>query len=179
PVKAVADGKIESAGWQGELGNCVRIEPGHGTTSIYGHLSRISPDARANGYVRLGQVIGWGRWARVASGPHIHLGMEQEGHVVTPMTQTLGVHHQVSPRMLTLFDDIKARYETALAKLPDLGNHFVPVDARKPAISPLADTYHVTLQKAAVRTSGRHRLRRHNAEVTTQDTASSALDGAL
>ena len=179
PVKAVADGKVESAGWQGELGNCVRIEHGNGTTSIYGHLSRISPDTRANGYVKMGQVIGWVGSTGLSTGPHLHFAMEKQGNFVNPMTATLGVHHQVSPRMQALFQDIKAHYETALAKLPDLGNHFVPVEARKPAISPLADTYHVTLQKAAVRTSGHHRIHRHDAEVTTQDTPSSALDGAL
>ena len=47
PVKAVADGKVISAGWQGELGNCIRIQHQHEMVSIYGHLSKISPEVKA------------------------------------------------------------------------------------------------------------------------------------
>src|SRR5208282_4780399 len=44
PVKAVADGQVISAGWQGELGNCIRIQHQHEMVSIYGHLSKISTE---------------------------------------------------------------------------------------------------------------------------------------
>ena len=42
PVEAVADGRVETAGWCGGLGRCVRIQHQGGIISIYGHLSRIS-----------------------------------------------------------------------------------------------------------------------------------------
>ena len=58
PVKAIADGKIESAGWCGELGNCIRLDHDNNTVSIYGHLSRIDPTARAGNYIRIGEIIG-------------------------------------------------------------------------------------------------------------------------
>ena len=48
PVKAIADGRVETAGWCGELGRCVRIDHEDGMVSIYGHLSEITrgPPAR-------------------------------------------------------------------------------------------------------------------------------------
>ena len=49
--------------------------------------------------------------------------------------------------MKALFENFKLRYQTALAKLPNLGSHYAPVLARKPAISPLADQYHVSLTR--------------------------------
>jgi murein DD-endopeptidase MepM/ murein hydrolase activator NlpD len=145
PVKAVADGKVESAGWQGELGNCIRLEHQHGMVSIYGHLSKISPDLRPGGYVHIGQVIGNVGSTGLSTGPHLHFAMEKAGTYVNPLTEKLGENHEVSPRMKALFDDIKDRYQSALAKLPDLGSHFVASDARKPAISVFGDMYHVTL----------------------------------
>jgi murein DD-endopeptidase MepM/ murein hydrolase activator NlpD len=160
PVKAIADGRVQTASWCGELGNCVRIDHERGTTSIYGHLSRISPDARPGGFVRMGQVIGWVGSTGLSTGPHLHFALEKQGSYVNPLTQKLGVHHQVSPRMKSLFDNIKMRYEHALAKLPDLGSHFVPSEARKPAISPLGDLYHVELTHPERKSTSHRRVRR-------------------
>jgi len=147
PVKAVADGRVGAAGWGGELGKYVRIEHECEMTSIYGHLSRISPDVRLGKYVRMGQVIGWVGSTGLSTGPHLHYALEKQGNFINPLTQKLGVHHEVSPRMKAVFENIKQRYEGALAKLPDLSSHFVAADARKPAISPLGDLYHVTLKR--------------------------------
>jgi murein DD-endopeptidase MepM/ murein hydrolase activator NlpD len=145
PVKAIADGRVESAGWCGELGNCIRLDHDNSTVSIYGHLSKITPNARPGSYIKIGEVIGNVGSTGLSTGPHLHFAIEKRGLIVDPLTQTLGVHHQVSPRMKALFDNLKTHYQTALAKLPNLGSHFAPALARKPAISPLADQYHVTL----------------------------------
>ena len=153
PVKAVADGRVEQAGWAGELGNSVRIDHERGMTSIYGHMQRISPDVHQGSFVHMGQVIGFVGSTGLSTGPHLHFGIEKQGAYVNPLTEKLGVNHQVSPRMVALFDNMKMRYESALSKLPDLGNHFVSADARKPAISALGDMYHVTLDRPAAKAS--------------------------
>jgi len=145
PVKAVADGQVISAGWQGELGNCIRIQHQHEMVSIYGHLSKISPDIRQGSYVHIGQFIGNVGSTGLSTGPHLHFAMEKNGAWVNPLTEKLGENYQVSPRMKALFDDIKDQYQSALAELPDLGSNFIAAEARKPAISKFADMYHVTL----------------------------------
>ena len=145
PVKAIADGRVESSGWCGELGNCIRLEHDNNTVSIYGHLSKIDDKTRPGAYIRIGQVIGNVGSTGLSTGPHLHFAIEKRGLNVDPLTQTLGVHHQVSPRMKAVFENFKARYQTALAKLPNLGSHYAPLLARKPAISTLADQYHVSL----------------------------------
>ena len=145
PVKAIADGRVESAGWCGELGNCIRLDHDNSTVSVYGHLSKIDPNARPGNYIRIGEVIGRVGSTGLSTGPHLHFAIEKRGLNVDPLRQTLGVHHQVSPRMKALFDNFKLRYQTALAKLPNLGSHFAPALDRKPAISSLADQYHVSL----------------------------------
>ncbi|HVN28511.1 MAG TPA: peptidoglycan DD-metalloendopeptidase family protein [Candidatus Binataceae bacterium] len=159
PVKAIADGRVESSGWCGELGNCIRLEHDNNTVSIYGHLSKIDANARPGAYIKIGQVIGNVGSTGLSTGPHLHFAIEKRGLNVDPLSQTLGVHHQVSPRMKAVFDNLKTRYQAALAKLPNLGSHFAPALSRKPAISTLADQYHVTLKPhLRVKASGaRHR----------------------
>jgi len=168
PVKAVADGRVGAAGWGGELGNYVRLEHECQMTSIYGHLSRISPDVKSGRSVRMGQVIGWVGSTGLSTGPHLHYGLEKQGNYINPLTQKLGLHHEVSPRMKAVFENIKHRYEGALAKLPDLSSHFVAAEARKPAISPLGDLYHVTLK----RLSGKNAHRRLHQRISRRRTGS-------
>jgi murein DD-endopeptidase MepM/ murein hydrolase activator NlpD len=172
PVRAVADGKVEQAGWAGELGNAIRIDHQHGTTSIYGHLSRISPDVRPDAWVHMGQVIGWVGSTGLSTGPHLHFALEREGNYVNPLTEKLGVNHQVSPRMRALFDDLRERYETALAKLPDIGGRLTPVEEAG------SGGYHVAVGRAD-RGSSRRRSRRGVTPANTVPAESSTREGAL
>ena len=180
PVKAVADGKVQSAGWQGELGNCVRLEHQNGMVSIYGHLSKISPSLHPGGFVSIGQVIGNVGSTGLSTGPHLHFAMEKSGTYVNPLTEKLGENHPVSPRMRALFDDIKDRYQVALSELPDLSSHFIATGERKPAISKFGDMYHVTLGHVRAK-SAAHRGQRisSSTDAAILHSAGSDADGAL
>jgi murein DD-endopeptidase MepM/ murein hydrolase activator NlpD len=148
PVKSVADGTVISAGWQGELGNAIRIQHQHNLVSIYGHLSKISPEVKPGASVHMGQLIGNVGTTGLSTGPHLHFAMEKDGAWVNPLTEKLGENHQVSPRMKAIFEDLKDQYQSALAELPDLGSHFIAAAQRKPAISQFGDMYHVTIDRA-------------------------------
>jgi murein DD-endopeptidase MepM/ murein hydrolase activator NlpD len=145
PVKSVADGTVISAGWQGELGNCIRIQHQHQMVSIYGHLSKISPDVKPGSSVHMGQLIGNVGSTGLSTGPHLHFAMEKNGAWVNPLTEKLGENHEVSPRMRAIFAELKDQYQSALAELPDLGSHFIASEQRKPAISKFGELYHVTI----------------------------------
>lgn len=123
PVKAVADGRVRAAGWCGDLGRCVRIKHEGGIVSIYGHLSQISLRLEPGGNVRVGEVIGRVGSSGMSTGPHLHYALERDGHYVNPLTASLGIHHNVSPRMRALFDRFKQDYLATLNRLPDLGGH--------------------------------------------------------
>jgi len=88
PVRAIADGVVTKAGWQGQLGRALRIE--HATSpryeSIYGHLSRIASNVRAGRKVRKGEIIGYVGRTGLATGPHLHLELVVDGKHVNPLT---------------------------------------------------------------------------------------------
>lgn len=121
PVKAVADGQVEEAGWCGGLGRCVRIRHEGGIVSVYGHLSRISTGE--GHHVHVGELIGEVGSSGLSTGPHLHYAIEKDGEYVNPLNQNLGVHHKVSPRLRALFDRFKQEYTAALNRLP-LGGHY-------------------------------------------------------
>lgn len=124
PVKAVADGTVDQAGWCGELGRCVRIQHEGGLVSIYGHLSAIAPGIEAGDRVVVGEPIGQVGSSGLSTGPHLHFGLERDGEYVDPLAQNLGVEHHVSPAMRSLFDHLKQNYLAVMARLPDFGGHF-------------------------------------------------------
>lgn len=125
PVAAVADGRVESAGWCGELGRCIRIQHDGAVVSIYGHLSQISPGIEEGTTVRVGEIIGRVGSTGLSTGPHLHYGIEKDGRYVNPLTETLGVHRHVSPAMQQLFERFKQNYLAVLDHLPDLGGHLI------------------------------------------------------
>jgi len=155
PVQAIADGRVEYAGWCGELGRCVRLHHDQGMVSIYGHLSEIARGLANGELVPLGEVIGRVGSSGLSTGPHLHFALEREGHYVNPLTASIGVNHQLSPRMRTLFDQFKENYLAMLSKLPDLGGHF-HVGVAGTSASPHTAAGQPGMSPAGAEGSGRH-----------------------
>jgi hypothetical protein len=126
PVKAIADGRVETAGWCGELGRCVRIDHEDGMVSIYGHLSEITAGLQPGNPVSVGELIGRVGSSGLSTGSHLHFAIEKNGQFVNPLTEALGTHRKVSPEMRGLFDNLRQRYVAILNRLPQMGGHFSP-----------------------------------------------------
>jgi murein DD-endopeptidase MepM/ murein hydrolase activator NlpD len=125
-VKAISDGRIQSAGWCGELGRCVKIDHEAGMVSIYGHLSEITPGLQAGNTVGIGEVIGRVGSSGLSTGSHLHFAIEKDGQFVDPLTASLGTHNKVSPTLRALFDRLKQKYIATLDRMPQMGGHFSP-----------------------------------------------------
>jgi hypothetical protein len=124
PVKAIADGRVQTAGWCGELGRCVKIDHDDAMVSIYGHLSAITPGLEAGNQVHVGELIGRVGSSGLSTGSHLHFAIEKNGQFVNPLTEALGTHNTVSPQMRALFDRLKLRYVAMMNRLPQMGGHF-------------------------------------------------------
>ena len=85
PVVAVANGTVTFAGWDSGYGNLVRIKHASGLTSGYAHLSRIEPGIRSGHAVKQSELIGLVGQTGLATGPHLHFMMAQNGTPINPV----------------------------------------------------------------------------------------------
>ena len=82
PVRATANGKVVTAGWNGGYGKMVEIDHGNDITTRYGHLSEI--DVKVGQTVRVGQTIGRVGSTGRSTGPHLHYETRIDGDAVDP-----------------------------------------------------------------------------------------------
>jgi len=173
PVKAVADGQIEQAGWCGELGRCVRIRHEGGIVSVYGHLSRIMSGIEEGRSVRTGEQIGEVGSTGLSTGPHLHYGIEKDGHYVNPLTQDLGVRHSVSPRLRAVFDSFKQEYLAMLNHLPLSGRSSVAFAAEPAPVGVIDPVKPAELKRKVVG----HLMRRTARVEPVVATSETTIDG--
>ncbi len=83
PIRAAADGTVESAGWNGGYGRLITIYHRDGIETAYGHLSEII--VKAGDKVKKGQVIGYEGSSGDATGPHLHFEIRISGTVIDPL----------------------------------------------------------------------------------------------
>ena len=87
PVRAVASGTVESAGWNGEAGRMVKIRHGGGYQTLYLHLSAFGPGIRAGARVTQDQIIGRVGMTGSATGPHLDYRIIKNGVYVNPIAE--------------------------------------------------------------------------------------------
>ena len=87
PVKAVASGVIEVAGWSGEAGRMVRIRHAGGYETAYLHLSAFGPGIRPGKRVEQGELIGRVGASGTATGPHLDYRILKNDKYVNPLTE--------------------------------------------------------------------------------------------
>lgn len=82
PVRAVSDGVVLSAGWNGAAGRLVKIDHGD-FVSGYAHLSRFQ--VRAGQTVHAGELLGAVGSSGASTGPHLHFTIQKNGRFVDPL----------------------------------------------------------------------------------------------
>ena len=103
PVHATAAGVIIAAGQvaenDGRYGNAVIIDHG-GKQSLYAHLSSVNvqPGQR----VQAGQRIGAAGATGFATGPHLHLEVRENGHLIDPASLFTNLDAYATPRALRI-----------------------------------------------------------------------------
>jgi murein DD-endopeptidase MepM/ murein hydrolase activator NlpD len=85
PVRAVADGRVTAAGWDGGNGITVRLRHGAGYETMYNHLSRLGRGVRAGVRVSQRQVIGYVGSTGLSTGPHLDYRVARHGRFVNPL----------------------------------------------------------------------------------------------
>jgi len=93
PVRATADGAVESASYTGDYGNLVVLKHGFGLTTRYGHLSSFA--VKPGQTVKRGDTIGYVGSTGRATGFHLHYEILANGKLINPLqllTQPAAAH---------------------------------------------------------------------------------------
>ena len=85
PVRAVADGTVMVAGWNGGNGIQVHLRHHAGYETQYNHLSRLGPGLRPGSRVSQRQVIGYVGSTGLSTGPHLDYRVAKNGRFVNPL----------------------------------------------------------------------------------------------
>jgi murein DD-endopeptidase MepM/ murein hydrolase activator NlpD len=83
PVRAVADGVVTMAGWDGGYGLSLSLRHARGYETMYNHLSRL--DVKRGERVRQRQIIGRVGTTGLSTGPHLDYRVRKAGVFVNPL----------------------------------------------------------------------------------------------
>jgi murein DD-endopeptidase MepM/ murein hydrolase activator NlpD len=83
PVRAVADGVVTQAGWDGGFGLTITLRHARGYETMYNHLSKM--DVRRGERVRQRQIIGRVGTTGLSTGPHLDYRVRKAGVFVNPL----------------------------------------------------------------------------------------------
>jgi len=87
PVRAVADGVVLRAGWNGGNGIQVHLRHRAGYETMYNHLSRVAPRVKRGARVSQRQVIGYVGSTGLSTGPHLDYRVSKQGRFVNPLSE--------------------------------------------------------------------------------------------
>lgn len=85
PVYATGDGLVTIRRREGGYGNLVELRHAKGFMTRYGHLRAYAAGLRVGRRVAQGDVIGYVGATGLATGPHLHYEMHQNGRAVNPL----------------------------------------------------------------------------------------------
>lgn len=116
PVRAVADGLVVLASFQGGAGNMIRIKHDGKVQTTYMHLSKFAKNIRTGAHVKRGQVIGAVGSTGLSTGAHLDYRLTVSGSFINPLTsklpQLLNQKDAIPPKLLqAALRNLESRHE--------------------------------------------------------------------
>jgi murein DD-endopeptidase MepM/ murein hydrolase activator NlpD len=118
PVRAVGDGVITLAEWNGPYGKMVEIQHDSNYMTRYAHLERFAEGIRNRTAVSKGQVIGYVGSTGRSTGPHLHFELYKDQQYVDPLTVDFPAEESIEPSLQRLFDGQKQIFLVELSSAP-------------------------------------------------------------
>jgi murein DD-endopeptidase MepM/ murein hydrolase activator NlpD len=118
PVRAVGDGVITQAGWNGRYGKTIDLQHDSRFLSRYAHLHNFA-DGITNGVeVKKGQIIGYVGSTGRSTGPHLHFELYKDQQYIDPLSVDFPAEDTLEPALLRVFDSQKRTYLVELSAAP-------------------------------------------------------------
>jgi murein DD-endopeptidase MepM/ murein hydrolase activator NlpD len=117
PVWAAASGVITQRGEAGGAGNLVMIKHDGGIETAYMHLSKFADGQKVGQKVAAKTVIGYVGATGLATGPHLHFGVKQNGDFIDPSKLAPVRTHTVAAKDQAAFKIAVGKLEAQLAAI--------------------------------------------------------------
>ena len=115
PIRATADGVVDSAGMSGGYGNLVVIKHWGGYSTAYAHMMRFAPGIHKGTHVSQGEVIGFVGVTGWSTGPHVHYEFRVNNEARDPMSVVVPNVQALSnidlPRFKAVASDMHHRFD--------------------------------------------------------------------
>ena len=118
PVRAVGDGIIAEAGWNGGYGKAIDIKHDGTYLSRYAHLGSFAEGIQIGAAVTKGQVIGYVGSTGRSTGPHLHFEFYKDQQYVNPLSVDVPADEHIEPALLRIFENQKRTFLVELAATP-------------------------------------------------------------
>ena len=118
PVRAVGDGVITEAGWNGGYGKAIDIKHDSTYTSRYAHLQGFAPGIRSGVSVVKGQIIGYVGSTGRSTGPHLHFELYKDQQFVDPLSVDFPAEENIDPALRKIFETQTHTYLVELSASP-------------------------------------------------------------
>ena len=118
PVRAVGDGIITLADWNGLYGKMVEIQHDSKYTTRYAHLDRFAEGVRNGTAITKGQIIGYVGSTGRATGPHLHFELYKDQQYIDPLSVDFPAEDLIEPTLQTVFDNQKHIFLVELTSAP-------------------------------------------------------------
>ena len=118
PVRAVGDGQISEAGWNGGYGKAIELKHDSTYMSRYAHLDSFAEGIQAGAAVKKGQIIGYVGSTGRSTGPHLHFELYKDNQYVDPLGVNFPAEDQIEPGLQKIFDSQLKTYMVELSAGP-------------------------------------------------------------
>ena len=118
PVRAVGDGIIAEAGWNGGYGKAIDIKHDATYSSRYAHLDGFAEGIQSGVAVTKGQLIGYVGSTGRSTGPHLHFELYKDEKYINPLSIDFPAEDHLDPALQRLFENQMRTYMAELKPFP-------------------------------------------------------------
>jgi murein DD-endopeptidase MepM/ murein hydrolase activator NlpD len=118
PVRAVGDGIIAEAGWNGGYGKAIDLKHDATYMSRYAHLDSFADGIHNGIAVTKGQIIGYVGSTGRSTGPHLHFEFYKDQQSINPLSVDVPAEETIEPALQRIFENQKRTFLVELSSTP-------------------------------------------------------------